>query len=559
VAPAELTALDYTRPAGVPDQTRATSRRHRWIEARLMEVFERYGFEPTGVPTIEYRELYHPDRIGESLYHQLVMARVSDAAEFPGGVPGAGPVEPTHDVALRPDFTAPLARAFVTRLLDHGRPPDLPHRLAYAGQVFRDVHPSPLRFREFRQIGIELVGSSSAYADLEVLCVARDCMTAVGVPDWRLHLGHNALFREILSDLGLTGKTRDAVANGLVISSRVRMRVRGSDAQLANYMRGLIPELLRRLTHLTGASREEAERRWPELFSPTEVPLSRWRARLPELYDEALWMLWNQTHRPGWPQGGSWEDVSRTVLTLAALDPEPDRFFAQIDPLITGDAARAHRDRLRWLCDELGGLPDAAPVPLLLTASASRGIRYYTGLTFEIHTPNTAATHTDICGGGRYEDLHRWLYERARETRALRTGRAPPPLEHIGDLLTGVGMSFGVERLAAALPPPRPAARRGVYVAVQHPDLQHAAFTFVAQLRTRGVQASCTLPQLHSGDALSLRHQVGRANHAGARFAVIFGAEEWQTGQVALRDLETGTQQPSPLADAIDRLSREAR
>ena len=137
-------ALAFSRPKGFSDLGPDAARLARRIEATLLEVFARYGYEVVEVPTLEYVDLYHRERLGDALFHSLITARLSDSAEFPargsidaaadGSVPRA---EALHDVVLRPDFTAPVARMFVSRLAAAGLPDHLPLRYAYAGPVFR--------------------------------------------------------------------------------------------------------------------------------------------------------------------------------------------------------------------------------------------------------------------------------------------------------------------------------------------------------------------------------------------------------------------------------------
>ena len=69
-------------------------------------------------------------------------------------------------LTLRPEGTAPVVRAFLERGLDSGA---LPKKLFYLGPMFRYEKPQAGRYREFRQYGVEILGSGSPYSDVEAI------------------------------------------------------------------------------------------------------------------------------------------------------------------------------------------------------------------------------------------------------------------------------------------------------------------------------------------------------------------------------------------------------
>src|SRR5690606_20729786 len=91
----------------------------------------------------------------------------------------------THRMmGLRTDMTIQVARIAATRLAAEARP----LRLAYAGDVLR-VRGGQLRpERQFGQTGIELIGEPSLEADLEVLLIAADALTAIGLENLSVDL-----------------------------------------------------------------------------------------------------------------------------------------------------------------------------------------------------------------------------------------------------------------------------------------------------------------------------------------------------------------------------------
>ena len=83
-------------------------------------------------------------------------------------------------LALRPELTASLARAFVQH-----RPP-LPWKAWYEGPQFRYEKPQAGRFRQFNQVGAELFGSDDPQADVDVIALAWRFCTGLGLAQLRL-------------------------------------------------------------------------------------------------------------------------------------------------------------------------------------------------------------------------------------------------------------------------------------------------------------------------------------------------------------------------------------
>jgi histidyl-tRNA synthetase len=82
-----------------------------------------------------------------------------------------------RSVSLRPEGTPGVLRAIIENRLA------LPQKLYYVEPMFRQERPQKGRFREFNQIGLEVVGLGSPIVDAEVIAVASAYLTGVGVPD----------------------------------------------------------------------------------------------------------------------------------------------------------------------------------------------------------------------------------------------------------------------------------------------------------------------------------------------------------------------------------------
>ena len=85
-------------------------------------------------------------------------------------------------IALRPELTASVVRAFV----QHN--PTVPWKVWYEGPQFRHERPQAGRYRQFSQVGIEVLGSDDAFVDVEVIALGWRFYQALGMSEVRLLL-----------------------------------------------------------------------------------------------------------------------------------------------------------------------------------------------------------------------------------------------------------------------------------------------------------------------------------------------------------------------------------
>ncbi|MBP6822877.1 MAG: ATP phosphoribosyltransferase regulatory subunit, partial [Acidobacteria bacterium] len=83
-----------------------------------------------------------------------------------------------------------------------------PIRLSYSGEVFRYDEPTERAAREFHQLGVEHIGEPNIVADVEVLLVAAEVLTALGLTDFRIALSHVDFFGGVADFLKLDAESR---------------------------------------------------------------------------------------------------------------------------------------------------------------------------------------------------------------------------------------------------------------------------------------------------------------------------------------------------------------
>jgi len=177
-----------TTPSGTADILLDDAARTSSIGAAMRQLFGSWGYGEVIPPIFERVETLLAGGI-----HPDWMVRFAD----PGG----------DALALRPDFTTQIARVVATRLREQPKP----LRLFYVGSVVRRPKPSVGRRAEFAQAGIELVGSSEPTADAEVVAIAIEALTGLGIDDVQVHLGQSAFLRGIIE----TTRLLDADVRGI--------------------------------------------------------------------------------------------------------------------------------------------------------------------------------------------------------------------------------------------------------------------------------------------------------------------------------------------------------
>lgn len=174
----------------------------RWIEDRLEQVFHRWGYHRIITPTVETMD---------TLMAGGAIERV-EVIELQLGQAGA------QRLGLRPELTASIARAAVTRL----RTVTYPQRLYYNANVFRrSAKGSQGDQQEYHQAGIELLGASGLMADAEAVLLLADCLGALNLTDVKLVLGEAALTYSLL--LPFPATMRETVRRDIAALDRVAL------------------------------------------------------------------------------------------------------------------------------------------------------------------------------------------------------------------------------------------------------------------------------------------------------------------------------------------------
>jgi len=406
-------APKHQAPRGTRDLLPDDLGRWQWAESQARGVLARYGYGEVRTPMFEDYELFARTSGEASDVVQKEMYRFKDLGD--------------RDLALRPENTAGVCRAYLEHGLGgRGRI----HKLWYMGPMFRYGRPQKGRYRQFHQIGAEIIGTPAPGADVEMIALFVDLFEAWG-------------FADLTVAINSVGTPASRRAYGDVLR-----------AWLAPARERLSADSQARLD-----------------VNPLRVLDTKSEGDLAILH------------------GGELGPLPHMIDHLDA------------DSLVHWDAVRA-------------GL-EAADIRYEVDHGLVRGLDYYTRTAFEVHD-RTLGAQSALGGGGRYDGLIEAL------------GGPPTP---------GVGFSIGMDRAMLVLEQrgaggAGPAG--GVYVVAM--DATRAAATRLARELRHEFAVELDV------EARGFGAQMKAAGKSGARVALILGEDEWNRGEVGLKDLAGGGQ-----------------
>ena len=192
--------MTYQPPSGARDLLPLDVAQKHWIETRLEQMFQQWGYHRIITSTVESLDtLMAGGAIDQSSVIELQ------------GIGG-------QRLGLRPELTASIARAAVTRLAQVS----YPQRLYYTANVFcRSQNGSQSGQQEYYQAGIELLGTGGILADAEILLLLLDCVETLKLPDWQIVLGNAGLTRALLESF--PSDLRPIVRNAIARLDRVTL------------------------------------------------------------------------------------------------------------------------------------------------------------------------------------------------------------------------------------------------------------------------------------------------------------------------------------------------
>lgn len=179
------------------------ARLKRRVETVVTGVFEGWSYDEIIPPLFDYMDVFERGvgaELGKKVYRFL---------DREGNI-----------LALRPEFTSLVAKTVACRM--SGAPK--PIRLFYSGEVLRYEPPRGGQQREFSQIGLEHIGGSRLEADVEVLAIAIEVLTRLGLKDFQINLGHMEYFAGIVERMGFEPAVLQRLREMIDIKDKTSLR-----------------------------------------------------------------------------------------------------------------------------------------------------------------------------------------------------------------------------------------------------------------------------------------------------------------------------------------------
>ncbi len=323
--------MTIQRPRGTRDFLPEESWRRSAARKAMQDVLERWGYQEICTPTFEHLELFTV-KSGPSVMEEIYCFKDK------GG----------RDIALRPELTAPVMRMYVSELQNAPKP----QRLYYFGNCFRYERPQRGRFREFWQLGAELIGGARPDSEAEVIALADQMLRMINVKG-DIHIGYLGLIRSILEKIG--DEHRAAV---------MRMIDKKEREALKEYLVDIGADHLG-LLELIGLKGRGALDRAVEISRDLERVEAKGASSTGK---EAA------AEEVSSKEGRTSSRTSRKVGAELKLEE----------------------------FQEMIGLLEAYGVSATIDFEIVRGLEYYSGTVFEIYAEGLGAQR-QICGGGTYE------------------------------------------------------------------------------------------------------------------------------------------------------------
>ena len=382
----------------------------RSIEATLFDTARLYGFSEIRIPVFEHTEVFHRS-VGDTTD---VVQKEMYTFDDKGG----------RSLTLRPELTAGVIRSCIEHGLVNGA---LPVKVCYEGGCYRYEKPQAGRLREFHQFGVECLGAAAPSADAEVILLANNLLSAIGVKDISLEI--NSI---------------------------------GCPECRKKYHEALKEYFKQHTATLCGTCNERLERNPMRILDCKSPVCSEIAAKAPVVLDYLC-------------------------------DDCAEHF----------EGVKAHLD--------------AAGIKYTVNPHIVRGLDYYTRTVFEFVSGSIGAQST-VCGGGRYDGL----------------------ISQMGGPQTpALGFAMGLERLVLVLNsqqtelPKEPSC--DIYLVTMGDAAKIKATELCMALRTGGFKAQTDVC------GRGIKAQMKYADKIGAKFTVVIGDNELETGKISIKNMLDGT------------------
>lgn len=177
-------------PEGVRDLYGNEYAKKLKLQDDLMKGIQLYGYENIQTPTFEFFDVFS-EEIGTTSSRELYKFFDKEG----------------NTLVLRPDFTPSMARCAAKYFMDK----EGPIRFCYSGNTFINNSNLQGKLKELTQMGAELIGDNSVYADAEMIMMVIDTLRSAGLTKFQVTVGEVEYFKGICHHAGLDCDTEMAL------------------------------------------------------------------------------------------------------------------------------------------------------------------------------------------------------------------------------------------------------------------------------------------------------------------------------------------------------------
>lgn len=177
-------------PEGVRDIYGTEYEKKLKVQNLLHNKIALYGYEDIQTPSFEFFDVFGSD-IGTTPSRELYKFFDKEG----------------NTLALRPDFTPSIARCAAKYFMDKNEP----LRFSYMGNAFTNVSNLQGKLKETTQMGVELIGDSSVYADAEILSAAIESLLNAGLTDFMVSVGNVEYFKGLCEEFAFSTEMETTV------------------------------------------------------------------------------------------------------------------------------------------------------------------------------------------------------------------------------------------------------------------------------------------------------------------------------------------------------------
>lgn len=206
-------------PEGVWDHYGKDYKEYTRTAHEVKRAFHSFGYEDIKTPTFEFFDVFSRE-VGTTPSRELYKFFDKDG----------------NTLVLRPDFTPSVARCAAK----YFRESTEPLRFCYEGSAFQNIQNLQGKLRESTELGAELIGDGSIYADAEIIAMLAECFGKAGLTKFQITVGNVEYFKGICEAAGLDEKTERDLRDALSGKNYFRVQDLLEDRNVAQIYRDQI-------------------------------------------------------------------------------------------------------------------------------------------------------------------------------------------------------------------------------------------------------------------------------------------------------------------------------